>query len=38
VLAGAVIVTVLVMVVNAGLRRVQTRSLAWRPIAGDMTL
>jgi NitT/TauT family transport system permease protein len=38
VLAGAVIVTVLVMAVNAGLRRVQTRSLAWRPIAGDMTL
>jgi hypothetical protein len=26
------------MAVNAGLRRVQTRSLAWRPIAGDMTL
>jgi NitT/TauT family transport system permease protein len=38
VLAGAVIVTVLVMAVNAGLRRVQTRSLAWRPTAGDMTL
>jgi NitT/TauT family transport system permease protein len=38
VLAGAVIVTVLVMAVNAGLRRVQARSLAWRPLAADMTL
>jgi NitT/TauT family transport system permease protein len=38
VVAGAVIVTVLVMAVNAALQRVQARSLAWRPIAGDMTI
>lgn len=38
VLAGAVIVTVLVMAVNAALRRLQARSLAWRPIASDMAL
>jgi NitT/TauT family transport system permease protein len=38
VLAGAVIVTVLVMAVNAVLQRVQARSLAWRPIARDMTV
>jgi NitT/TauT family transport system permease protein len=38
VVAGAVIVTVLVMVVNAALQRVQARSLAWRPVAGDMTI
>jgi sulfonate transport system permease protein len=38
VLAGAVIVTVLVMAVNAALQRVQARSLAWRPVAKDMTI
>jgi NitT/TauT family transport system permease protein len=38
VVAGAVIVTVLVMAVNAILKRVQARSLAWRPIARDMTI
>ena len=38
VVAGAVVVTVLVMAVNAILKRVQTRSLAWRPIARDMTI
>jgi NitT/TauT family transport system permease protein len=37
VLAGAVIVTVLVMAVNAAFQHVQARSLAWRPIAADMT-
>lgn len=37
VLAGAVIVTALVMAVNAAFQRVQARSLAWRPIASDMT-
>ena len=38
VLAGAVIVTVLVMAVNAALHRVQARSLAWRPVAKDMAI
>jgi ABC-type nitrate/sulfonate/bicarbonate transport system permease component len=38
VVAGAVIVTVLVILVNAGLQRVQARSLAWRPVAKDMTI
>jgi NitT/TauT family transport system permease protein len=38
VLAGAVIVTVLVMAVNAGLQRLQARSLAWRPVAKDMAM
>lgn len=38
VVAGAVIVTVLVIGVNAALKRVQTRSLAWRPVARDMTV
>lgn len=38
VVAGAVIVTVLVMAVNAILQRVQARSLAWRPIARDMAM
>jgi len=38
VVAGAVIVTVLVVGVNAALKRVQARSLAWRPVARDMTL
>jgi NitT/TauT family transport system permease protein len=38
VVAGAIIVTVLVIGVNAALKRVQTRSLAWRPMARDMTL
>jgi NitT/TauT family transport system permease protein len=38
VIAGAVIVTVLVMVINAILQRVQSRSLAWRPIARDMAI
>ncbi len=38
VLAGAVIVTVLVILVNAALQKVQARSLAWRPVAKDMTI
>lgn len=38
VIAGAVIVTVLVMLINAILQRVQARSLAWRPIASDMAI
>ncbi len=38
VVAGAVIVTVLVMVVNAALHRVQARSLSWRPVAKDMAI
>jgi NitT/TauT family transport system permease protein len=38
VIAGAVIVTVLVIGVNAGLKRVQARSLAWRPVARDMAI
>jgi NitT/TauT family transport system permease protein len=36
VVAGAVVVTVLVIVVNAILQRWQARSLAWRPVAQDM--
>lgn len=38
VMAGVVIVTVLVMVINAALQRVQARSLAWRPVAKDMAI
>ncbi|HKT17582.1 MAG TPA: ABC transporter permease [Stellaceae bacterium] len=38
VVAGAVIVTVLVIGVNAALKRVQARSLAWRPVSRDMTI
>lgn len=38
VLAGAVIVTVLVIAVNAALKRVQARSLSWRPMSRDMTM
>jgi NitT/TauT family transport system permease protein len=38
VLAGAAIVTVLVIAVNAALQRVQARSLAWRPVAKDMAI
>ena len=38
VVAGAVIVTVLVIGVNAALQRVQARSLAWRPVAKDMAI
>lgn len=38
VVAGAVVVTVLVIGVNAALKRVQARSLAWRPVARDMTI
>jgi sulfonate transport system permease protein len=38
VVAGAVIVTVLVIAVNAALQRVQARSLAWRPVAKDMAI
>jgi len=38
VVAGAVIVTVLVMLVNAVLHRIQARSLAWRPVSKDMRL
>ena len=38
VVAGAVIVTVLVIGTNAGLKGVQARSLAWRPVARDMTV
>lgn len=38
VVAGAVVVTVLVIGVNAALKRVQARSLAWRPVSRDMTI
>jgi ABC-type nitrate/sulfonate/bicarbonate transport system permease component len=38
VVAGAVVVTVLVMVVNAVLQRIQARSLSWRPVAKDMAI
>jgi NitT/TauT family transport system permease protein len=38
VLAGAVVVTVVVIGVNAALKHIQGRSLAWRPIARDMTI
>lgn len=38
VMAGAVVVTVLVMAVNAILKRLQARAIAWRPIARDMTI
>ncbi len=38
VVAGAVIVTVLVIGVNAALQRVQARSLAWRAVPKDMTI
>jgi NitT/TauT family transport system permease protein len=38
VVAGVVIVTALVMAVNAVLHRLQARSLAWRPIASDMAI
>lgn len=38
VLAGAVVVTVIVIAVNAALKRVQARSLAWRPVSRDMTM
>lgn len=38
VLAGAVVVTVLVILVNAALQRGQARSLAWRPVARDMVV
>lgn len=38
VVAGAVVVTVLVMAVNAVLQRIQARSLSWRAVAKDMAL
>jgi ABC-type nitrate/sulfonate/bicarbonate transport system permease component len=38
VVAGAVVVTVLVIAVNAALKRVQARSLAWRPVSRDMSM
>jgi NitT/TauT family transport system permease protein len=38
VLAGAVVVTALVIVVNAALNRGQARSLAWRPVSRDMVV
>jgi NitT/TauT family transport system permease protein len=38
VVAGAIVVTFLVVLVNAGLQRVQARSLAWRPVSRDMVV
>jgi NitT/TauT family transport system permease protein len=38
VLAGVVVVTALVILVNAALQRTQLRALAWRPMARDMTI
>jgi NitT/TauT family transport system permease protein len=38
VVAGAVIVTVLVMVMNTMLQHIQARSLSWRPVAKDMAI
>jgi NitT/TauT family transport system permease protein len=36
VFAGVVLVTTLVMMLDAGLARVETRSMAWRPLARDV--
>ena len=38
VLAGAVVVRVIVIAVNSALKRVQARSLAWRPVSRDMMI
>jgi NitT/TauT family transport system permease protein len=38
VMAGVVVVTALVILVNAGLQRTQARKLAWRPVAKDMVV
>ena len=38
VLAGVVVVTTLVILVNAALQRTQARKLAWRPVARDMVV
>jgi len=38
VLAGVIVVTILVIVVNAVLQRSQARSLAWRPVSRDMVV
>ncbi|MCC6474966.1 MAG: ABC transporter permease, partial [Burkholderiales bacterium] len=38
VVTGVVVVTVLVILVNAGLQHVQARSLAWRPMSRDMVV
>ena len=38
VLAGVVVVTAIVIAMNAALQRTQARSLAWRPVARDMTI
>ena len=35
---GVTVVTVLVLAIDAGLERVQARSLAWRPLARDATV
>lgn len=36
--AGVVVITLLVLLLNAGLNRLQARSLAWRPVSRDMTI
>lgn len=36
--AGIIVVTALVIVVNAALQRVQARSTAWRPVSRDMVV
>jgi NitT/TauT family transport system permease protein len=36
--AGIIVVTVLVIVLNAALQRVQARSTAWRPVSRDMVV
>lgn len=38
VMAGVVVVTILVILVNAALQRTQARKLAWRPVARDMVV
>jgi NitT/TauT family transport system permease protein len=38
VMAGVVVVTALVILVNAALQRTQARKLAWRPVAKDMVV
>jgi NitT/TauT family transport system permease protein len=38
VLAGVVVVTAIVILVNAALQRTQARSLAWRPVSRDMVV
>ena len=36
--AGVAIVTALVIVLNAGLQKLHTRSMAWRPVSRDMVI